>query len=246
MCRCAPSSCARRSRPRRRWAASRWPRSGRVGLHQRRERGDLDAQVGARERAERVGLEERPLGPRAHRLDERRERFVAALRVALRLALRHGRLAEQVDGGGDAVLPQVAEHAERLLRRLADDEAVRHVLDAARGGGARAPSGPARLPPIFIAALIGGGGSPTSPRKPVRWRARSSRLRQAGTTSTKRNSAAFSSASLEASSIAFSSAAFSGLRDERGSAAASFSPTANSSCSSALSSTTRLTIPWVP
>ena len=53
----------------------------------------------------------------------------------------------------------------------------------------------------------------------MRWRARSSRLRQAGTTSTKRNSAAFSSASFEASSIAFSSAAFSGLRDVRGSAA---------------------------
>ena len=79
----------------------------------------------------------------------------------------------------------------------------------------------------------------------MRCRARSSRLRQAGTTSTKRNSAAFSSASFDASSIAFSSAAFSGLREVRGSAAASFSPTANSSCSSALSSTTRLTIPWL-
>jgi hypothetical protein len=34
------------------------------------------------------------------------------------------------------------------------------------------------------------------------------------------------------------------LRDDRGSAAASFSPTANSSVSNVLSSTTWLTIPW--
>ena len=46
----------------------------------------------------------------------------------------------------------------------------------------------------------------------MRWRARSSSLRHAGTTSTKRNSAALSSASGEARSIALSSTAFSGLR----------------------------------
>ncbi len=90
--------------------------------------------------------------------------------------------------------------------------------------------------PIFIATPIEAGGSSTSSRKPVRWRARSSMLRQAGTTSTKRNSAALSSASAEARSIAFSSSAFSGLRVD-GMAAASLRPTANSSRSSAASST---------
>ena len=95
---------------------------------------------------------------------------------------------------------------------------------------------PAFEPPIFIATPIGGGGVPTSPRKPVRWRARSSRLRQAGTTSTKRNSAALSSASCEARSIAFSSIAFSGLR-VTGMAAASRLPMSCSSCSRARSST---------
>ena len=85
---------------------------------------------------------------------------------------------------------------------------------------AAAPSAvrPARVLPILIATATGGGGVSTSPRKPVRWRARSSSERQAGTTSTKRNSAAFSSASCEASSIAFSSAALSGLRVAAGSA----------------------------
>ena len=53
-----------------------------------------------------------------------------------------------------------------------------------------------------------------------------------------------SSPSWEASSIAFSSASLNGLRDGVGMAAASRSPTAYSSCSSARSSTTDLTIPW--
>ena len=70
----------------------------------------------------------------------------------------------------------------------------------------------------------------------MRWRARSSRLRQAGTTSTNRNSAAFSSASADARSIAFSSNAFSGFR-VTGIAAPSWRPTACSSVSSARSST---------
>ena len=103
---------------------------------------------------------------------------------------------------------------------------------------AAAPSAarPAFELPIFIATPIGGGGVSTSPRKPVRWRARSSRFRQAGTTSTNRNSAAFSSASCEARSIAFSSIAFSGLR-VTGMAAARRLPTSYSSASRARSST---------
>src|SRR4051812_16665479 len=95
---------------------------------------------------------------------------------------------------------------------------------------------PALELPIRIATPIGGDGSSTSERNPVRWRARSSMLRQAGTTSTKRNSAALSSASEEARAIAFSSSAFSGVRGD-GIAAASLRPTSNSSCSSAASST---------
>src|SRR3954454_3767368 len=68
-------------------------------------------------------------------------------------------------------------------------------------------------------------------------------LRQAGTTSTKRNSAALSSASREARSIALSSSALNGWRVFDGSALASREPTANSSSSSALSSITDPTIP---
>ena len=91
------------------------------------------------------------------------------------------------------------------------------------GGGRRAERRAAGLrdPDIFSATATGGGGSSTSPRKPDRWRARSSSERQAGTTSTKRNSAALSSASCAASSIALSSAAFSGWREERGRSSAS-------------------------
>src|SRR5688500_12337581 len=101
---------------------------------------------------------------------------------------------------------------------------------------------PARVLPIFIATATGGGGVSTSPRKPVRWRARSSSERQAGTTSTKRNSAALSSASCDASSIALSSAALSGFRIPAGRSAASRRPTSNrrvSSCASCIPRTLR-------
>ena len=202
MCRCAPSSRARAQQPAQPVGGVALAALGRVGPQQRRERGDLDGQVRARERAGGVALERRPLGPVARRAGERLERLVAALGVALRLGLGDGRLAEQVDGARDAVLPQLAQRPERGLRALADDEAVRHVLDAGRRGRAERGRGPARVLPIRIATATGGGGVSTSPRKPVRWRARSSSERHAGTTSTKRNSAAFSSASCEASSIA--------------------------------------------
>ena len=61
---------------------------------------------------------------------------VAARRVPVGLGLGDGRLAEQVDRAGHAAVPQVAQHAERRSRRLADDEPVGHVLDPRRGGGA--------------------------------------------------------------------------------------------------------------
>ena len=70
----------------------------------------------------------------------------------------------------------------------------------------------------------------------MRWRARSSSDRQAGTTSTNRNSAALSSASWAARSIALLSNAFSGLR-VTGIARASRAPTSCSSASKARSST---------
>ena len=99
----------------------------------------------------------RPRGPRPRGVGDRVQRLGAAVGVALRLGLRHRRLAEQVDGGRDAVLPQVAQVAERRLRRLADDEAVRHVLDARRPrpGPARAAppwSCPSSSPPRSAAA----------------------------------------------------------------------------------------------
>ena len=115
---------------------------GRLGAQQRRERGDLHGQVGARQRARGVGLELGAGGPLGGLPHDGLERLRAALRVALRLRLGDGRLAEQVDRARDAVLPQLAQVAHRGLRRLADDEAVRHVLDAGRGGAAeRGPAG---------------------------------------------------------------------------------------------------------
>ena len=145
MCRCAPSSRARRSSPRRRSAASRLPRSGASGrssgvsaetLTERFARGSGPAP--SRSSAGRSGQ------PRVGG-GERLERDVAALGVALRLGLGDGRLAEQVDGAGDAVLPQLAQRPERGLRALADDEAVRHVLDAGGRGGAQRGAAGARV-----------------------------------------------------------------------------------------------------
>ena len=66
-------------------------------------------------------------------------------------------------------------------------------LTPAGGGGAERRPRPAAVSEIRIAAAIGGGASGTSSRKPSRCRARSSSERQAGTTSTNRNSAARSS-----------------------------------------------------
>ena len=211
MCRWAPSSFARRSSGRRRSAASRLPRSGASG---RSSGVSADTFTDRFARGSTPALSRSSCGrsgQRARGRHQRVERVGAAVGVALRLGLGDRRLAEQVDRRRHAVLQQVAQHAQRRLRVLADDEPVRHVLDAGRGG--RAERRAARLRVAHPHRHPdGGGGCSTSPRKPVRWRARSSRLRQAGTTSTNRNSAAFSSASAEARSIAFSSNAFSGFR----------------------------------
>ncbi len=218
MCRCAPRSLARRSSGRRRSAASRWPRSGASGR---------SSGVSAETLTERFVRGSAPAascsswgraGQEADGGGERVERLRAAARVALGLGLRDGRLAEQVDGARDAVAPQVAQHAERGPRVLADDEAVRHPLDAAWRPPRRARRGRPSCCPCASRPRSAAGACSTSPRKPVRWRARSSSERQAGTTSTKRNSAALSSASWEARSIARSSSALSGLRVGGGSA----------------------------
>ena len=109
------------------------PALGRVRPQQRRQGRHLHRQVRPRQDAGAVALELRLLGPAPRRAHQRLQRVRAAVGVALRLGLGDGRLAEQVDGAGHAVLPQVAQHAERGPRVLADDEPVRHVLHA-RGG----------------------------------------------------------------------------------------------------------------
>ncbi len=143
MCRCAPSSRARRSRPRSRSAASRLPRSGASGrssgvsaetLTDRFARGSGPAPSRSSARA---------LGPAAAAAAASVSSASSQRRVALCLRLGDGRLAEQVDRARDAVLPQLAQRAERRLRALADDEAVGHVLDAGgRGGAERGAAGP--------------------------------------------------------------------------------------------------------
>ena len=136
MCRCAPSSFARRSSGRRRSAASRLPRSGASGRSSG-VRADTFTDRFARGSGPALSRSScGRAGQRAAARAERVERVGAAVGVALGLGGGDGRLAEQVDRGGDAVLPQVAQHAERGLRVLADDEAVRHPPHAGGGRGA--------------------------------------------------------------------------------------------------------------
>jgi hypothetical protein len=110
---------------------------GRVGPQERRQRGDLHGEVGPGERSCAVGLEQRARRPRRGGGRELVERVGAAGGVGVGLGAGDRRLPEQVDRGRNAVLPQTGEDLRRLLGRLPDDEAVGHVLDAARGGGAQ-------------------------------------------------------------------------------------------------------------
>ena len=116
---------------------------GRVGAQQRRERRDLHRQVGARQRAAGVVLEPGPCRPNARSAGELIEGVRAPGRVGVGLGLGDGRLAEQVDGAGHTGGPQLAQDAEGRAGRLADDEAVGHVLDPA--GRRRSERHPSRL-----------------------------------------------------------------------------------------------------
>ena len=192
MCRWAPSS-SRAAQQRRAGAGGvALAALGRVGPQQRRERGHLDGQVRARQRAARVALQR--AGARASRAWRAGERRRAPRRSARRSA-RPRPAVTVASPSRSTVVATPPFHRSRsspsaAFGRLADDEAVRHVLDAGGGGGAQRGAARARVAHAHRARRRGGGGSSTSPRKPVRWRARSSSERQAGTTSTKRNSAA--------------------------------------------------------
>ena len=141
MCRCAPRVARRAQQRSQALGRVEPPEVRSVGAQQRRQRGDLHGQVHARRRSARVGVEQRARIERRVDAGELVERGRAACRVAVGLGRGHRRLAEQVDGRGDAVAPQRAQHAARGVRGLADDEAVRHPLDAGRGRRAerRAP-----------------------------------------------------------------------------------------------------------
>jgi hypothetical protein len=62
-----------------------------------------------------------------------------AHRIGLGLGVRERVLAEQVDRGGRAVSPQLAESGRCLLRVSADDELLCHPRDLAAGHQARRP-----------------------------------------------------------------------------------------------------------
>ena len=138
-CRCAPSSRASRISARSRPAASRLPTSGASGRSSGVSADTFTLRL-TRGIAPTESLLELPAAPASRRsLVERAQRVGAALRVAVRLLDRDRRLAEQVERGRDAVLPELAQHPQRVARRLADDEAMGHVTDA---GGGRQPERP--------------------------------------------------------------------------------------------------------
>jgi hypothetical protein len=116
---------------------------GGIGMQQRRQGGDLDREVDARNRSQRIRFEPGIARPAAGLVYEGLERLGAAPRVAVGLRLGHGRLTEQVERGSNPRLPELPQRRQRVAGRLADDEAMGHVLDPHRGG--RAECSPARL-----------------------------------------------------------------------------------------------------
>ena len=112
------------------------PAFRRLGAQQRRERRHLHRQVRSRQRSRRVALQPRLVGEPVVGAGERAQGLVAARGVAVGLGGGDGRLAEQVDRGGDPVAPEPAQRGQRRTRVLADDEAMRHVAHAGGAGGA--------------------------------------------------------------------------------------------------------------
>ena len=180
---------------------------GGVGAQQRGQRRDLHAHVGARQRPDAVGLQRlarrpaRGWRPTAARSPPGSGRRSGRPRSRSRWPRRAGRPSwPRRAPTACAASPAPRSGVSPTMKRWAR---WRTPPAAAAPSAAR----PARVPDIFIATEIGGGVSGTSSRKPMRWRARSSSDRHAGTTSTKRNSAARSSRSLEAISMARASSA---------------------------------------
>ena len=122
-CRWAPTSLGHGEQVAQARSRALDPALGRLRTQQRGERGDLDAEVHVAGRVLLRGGGEHAQG------------VLAALHVAVGLGLGDRGLAEQVDGGVDAVLPQGGDRRQRVLGVGADDEALGHLLDA--GGGDR-------------------------------------------------------------------------------------------------------------
>jgi hypothetical protein len=116
-----------------------------LGPHHRGECRDLHGQVRARQRADRVALEQVAVRERLVRPRELPQGVRAALRVRVGLGLGHRRLAEQVERRGYAFAPHRPQVAGGIGRGVAHDEAVRHVPHAGGRRGAQRGSPRARL-----------------------------------------------------------------------------------------------------
>src|SRR5947209_14438023 len=76
------------------------PELGSVGAQKRRERRDLHRDVGPRDDALGVALEDRPRSPATGGSGEFLERAAAAVGIAIRLRLSDRGLAQEVHGAG--------------------------------------------------------------------------------------------------------------------------------------------------
>ena len=193
-CRCAPVSRATRSRRRSRACAPAMPRSGAL---------ERSSGVSAETFTDRLTRGSGPApscsssgrcGQSARRRVQDAQRLLAAVGVGVGLLLGDRRLAEQVDRGRDAVAPQPLHRRQRVGCVGADDEALRHLLDARgrrvgdgalgeRAAGQRGAA-PGQRGVLGLGAAARPGGAPDRPGSV-----------HAGRTSTKRKTAARSSAS---------------------------------------------------
>ena len=130
---------AREQRPQPRRPRRRRRARGACGRSIGGQRRDLDREVGARQRPERVALEQRPRRPRA--ASSASSSSVAAQRAAYASASSELTVASP-SRSTDAAMPsrqRSAELAGRRGGRLAGDEAVRRVAHAGRDGAAERP-----------------------------------------------------------------------------------------------------------